>query len=93
MSLPVKTNPDEICPPTISAEVRNWKGSPHLTVVFNKDRKHFDHDVLFIKLGKEEAVISRDDLASVIVNGHEQTKQYEEHLREEGIELRKQGIL
>ncbi len=89
MTLPIKTDRSERLPPVLKAEVRNWKENKPLIVVFNKDREHFDHDVLFIKLGDEEAVVSRDDLAMVIINGHEETKKYEQEMADEAAALKR----
>ncbi len=87
-----KTSPGERMWPYRQATVRGWNGN-NLKVVFNKDQKCFDGDVIMLEIEGVQAYVSRDDLGEVLINGYAETKAYRDELEREGRDLKKQGVL
>lgn len=87
-----KSGPEEKKWPYKKFIIKAWTGND-VVVEFNQNQDRFDYDLIEITIGGERALIARDDLAQVIMVGHEATKEYEKDLALSELDLRKKGVL
>ena len=89
MSQPIKKSaPNERIWPYKKFRIDDWRISNHVEIQFNCNQQEFDYDLIRISVGGREALISRDDIAQVLIVGYDERKKYEEAMNLEAKQLK-----
>lgn len=78
-----KVGPDEKKPPRVEVQLRDYQWNKKVEIVFNQNDECFQFDIIKLRIGGNEAYVSRDELAMAIINGYK--KATPEELQDENV--------